>query len=61
MKTKLVNKSEIKNGDTLIVNGELRTVDKQSIVRDEFLGLLLFADSYCLGYLKVELVVDVKF
>ena len=61
MKTKLVHKSEIKIGDTVIHNGELRTVDKQSISRDEFMGLLLFGDSYHMGCKMVELVEEVKF
>lgn len=61
MKTKLVHKSEIKNGDTVIHNGELKTVGKESITNDEFMGLLLFGDSYHLGYKMVELVEEVKF
>jgi len=61
MKTKLVHKSEIKIGDTVIHNGELRTVGEESISRDEFMGLLLFGDSYRLGCKMVELVEEVKF
>ena len=61
MKTKLVHKLEIKNGDTVIHNGELKTVGKESITNDEFMGLLLFGDSYRLGYKMVELVEEVKF
>ncbi|APC44949.1 hypothetical protein SH6_0080 [Shigella phage SH6] len=61
MKTKLVHKSEIKIGDTVVHNGELRTVGKESITKDEFMGLLLFGDSYRLGCKKVELVEEVKF
>lgn len=61
MKTKLVHKSEIKIGDTVIHNGELETVGKESITNDEFMGLLLFGDCYRLGYKMVELVEDVKF
>lgn len=61
MKTKLVHKSEIKIGDTVIHKGELKTVGNESITNDEFMGLLLFGDSYRLGYKMVELVEDVKF
>ena len=61
MKTKLVHKSEIKIGDTVIHNGELRTVGKESITKDEFMGLLLFGDSYRMGCKFVELVEEVKF
>ena len=56
-----MHKSEIKNGDTVIHNGELKTVGKESITNDEFMGLLLFGDSYRLGYKMVELVEEVKF
>ena len=56
MKTKLVHKSEIKIGDTVIHNGELITVGKESISHDEFMGILLFGDSYRLGYKMVEIV-----
>lgn len=61
MKTKLVHKSEIKIGDTVVHNGELRTVGKESITKDEFMGLLLFGDSYRMGCKMVELVEEVKF
>lgn len=61
MKTKLVHKSEIKIGDTVIHNGELRTVGKESITKDEFMGLLLFGDSCRLGCKMVEIVEEVKF
>lgn len=56
MKTKLVHKSEVKIGDTVIHNGDLRTVGKETFGRDEFMGLTLWGDSYMLGYQKVEVV-----
>lgn len=61
MQTKMVHKSEIKIGDTVIHNGELRTVGKETFGNDSFMGLTLWGDSYRLGYQKVELVTNVRF
>ena len=61
MKIKMVHKSEIKVGDTVIHNGEVRTVGKETLGSDEFMGLLLWGDSYRLGNQNVKLVTEVKF
>ena len=61
MKTKMIHKSEVKIGDTVIHNGELRTVGKETFGGDEFMGLTLWGDSYRCGYKMVELVEEVKF
>lgn len=61
MKTKMIHKTEVKIGDTVIHNGELKTVGKETFGSDEFMGLLLWGDSYRCGYKKVELVEEVKF
>lgn len=61
MKTKMVHKSEVKIGDTVIHNGEMKTVGVETFGKDEFMGLLLWCDSYRLGYKMVELVEEVKF
>ena len=58
MKTEMVNKREIKIGDTVVHNGELRTVCKRAFSIDEFMGLLLWGDSYRLGYKLVERVTE---
>ena len=58
MKTEMVNKHEIKNGDTVVHNGELRTVCKRAFSNDDFMGLLLWGDSYRLGYKPVERVTE---
>lgn len=59
MKITMKHKSEIKIGDTIMHNGELRTICKRAFSHDEFMGLLIFGDSYRLGYQLVE-VVDLK-
>ena len=51
-----VHISEITVGDTVMHNRELRTVTRLSFGSDEFLGLLLFGDSYNLGHKKVKRV-----
>lgn len=61
MKTKMVHKSEIRVGDTVLHNGELRTVGKEAFGNDEFMGLTLWGDSYRCGYKMVEVVNEVKF
>lgn len=58
MKTEMVNKHEIKIGDTVVHNGELRTVCKRTFSNDDFMGLLLWGDSYHLGYKPVERVTE---
>lgn len=61
MKTKMVHKSEVKIGDTVIHRGYLRTVNSNTFSKDEFMGLLLWGDSYRLGQEMVEVIIDVKF
>lgn len=58
MKTEMVDKHEIKIGDTVVHNGVLRTVCKRAFSIDEFMGLLLWGDSYRLGYKLVERVTE---
>lgn len=58
MKTEMVDKHEIKIGDTVVHNGGLRTVCKRAFSIDEFMGLLLWGDSYRLGYRLVERVTE---
>lgn len=46
----------IRAGDTVLHNGELRTVCNSDIKRGGFMGASLFGDSYRLGTLPVQLV-----
>ncbi len=53
---KLTHISEIKAGDTVMIDGKMRTVCRNNIKRD-FDGLKLFGDSFRLGSKAVEKVV----
>ena len=48
--------SEIKQGDTVMIDGEMRTVGKNNI-KSGFMGITLFGDSYRLGSQPVQKVV----
>lgn len=45
----------IRSGDTVLHNGELRTVCNSDIKRGGFMGTTLFGDSYRLGNAPVQL------
>lgn len=45
----------IRPGDTVLHNGELRTVCKSDIKSGGFMGVTLFGDSYRLGTVPVHL------
>lgn len=45
----------IRPGDTVLHNGELRTVCKSDIKRGGFMGSTLFGDSYRSGTVPVQL------
>ncbi|MBX8556999.1 hypothetical protein K5D56_25470 [Pseudomonas cichorii] len=45
----------IRAGNTVLHNGELRTVCKSDIKRGGFMGTTLFGDSYRLGAMPVQL------
>jgi hypothetical protein len=45
----------IRPGDTVLYNGELRTVCKLDIKGGGFMGATLFGDSYRLGTVPVQL------
>jgi hypothetical protein len=59
MKAKLapVHISQIAVGDTVEHGGHLRTVNKNHIGRDSFMGISLFGDCYKSGYKPVNKVV----
>ncbi len=56
MTTKQVHISLIRQGDTVIHNGETKTVSGTDIKTGEGLGTRIFGDSYHLGYKQVTLV-----
>ena len=58
--TENVNISEIRGGDTIIHNGEMKTVSLNNIKRDSFIGKTLFGDSYHSGHKKVVKVNFIK-
>ena len=59
--TVLVHIAELKPGDTVIHNGEIKTVCKSDLKYDTFMGHTLFGDSYQLGDIKVQKVVYQRF
>lgn len=48
--------SEVKAGDTILHNGEIKTVSGNNIKGNPFIGKTLFGDSYNLGYKQVQMV-----
>lgn len=48
--------SEVKTGDTILHNGEVKTVSGNNIKCNPFIGKTLFGDSYNLGYKQVQMV-----
>jgi len=51
-----VNINDIVPGDTIIHNGELRTVCACDIKSDSFMGTTIFGDSYAMGRKSVTKV-----
>ena len=45
-----VHISEIRVGDTILHNNEVKTVSGNNIKYNSFMGITLFGDSYNLGY-----------
>lgn len=57
----LVDKEDIKIGDTILCDDEkIRTVCKNNIKRG-FTGLCIFGNPYKLGHEKVKKVINLKF
>lgn len=56
METKEVHISKIKVGDVIVHNGEVKTVNKEYLKYDSFLGHRVFGDGYCCGSKPVILV-----
>lgn len=53
----LTHISNIQVGDIVEINGELKTVGKNALVYDPFMGFMLWGDSYMLGQVPVRKVV----
>jgi len=51
-----VHISEIKAGDTVILNGQIKTVNEPNIGRCSLLGTTLWGDSYHSGSILIERV-----
>lgn len=50
-----VHISEIRPGDTILhIDGNIRTVCRSNIRRDNFMGITLFGDTYQLGTIPVK-------
>ncbi len=52
--------SKVRVGDTILHNGEVKTVSGNNIKRSEFMGITLFGDSYSLGYKLVTRINIIK-
>lgn len=52
--------SNINVGDTIMHNGEIKTISGNNLKRDSFMGTSLFGDSYNLGHKLVELITFTK-
>lgn len=53
IKKELVHISQIRIGDTVEIDGNLKTVGRHNLKNDVFMGRTLFGDSYRLGRLPV--------
>lgn len=49
--------NDIRVGDTVIFDGEMRTVGPDNLKHDSFMGVTLFGDSYQLGLQSVSKVI----
>jgi hypothetical protein len=56
-KVVLTHINNIEVGDTVEIDGELKTVGKDDIKSDSFLGRTLFGDCFSLGYEPVRKVI----
>jgi hypothetical protein len=58
--TKQVDILDIKVGDTILHDGQMKTVGRENI-KSGFMGRTLFGDSYNLGYKKVTFVMITRY
>ena len=54
--TEGVHISTIRIGDTVEIDGELKTVGKSNVKQDSFIGVTLFGDSFRSGSVQVKKV-----
>ena len=53
-----VHISEIRPGDTILhADGKIRTVCRNNVRRDSFMGISLFGDTYQLGTIPVKKII----
>jgi hypothetical protein len=57
---KQVHISTIKSSDTILHNGEVKTVSGNNIKHCSFMGTTLFGDSYMLGHKLVTKIIDIN-
>ncbi len=57
---KQVHISTITGGDTILHNGEIKTISENNIKHCGFMGKTIFGDSYNLGYKLVTKIIDKK-
>ena len=55
-----VHKNDIKAGDTILHDDNIKTVTSTNIKYSEFMGTSIFGDSYNLGYKLVKKVIFIK-
>lgn len=53
--------TDIKPGNTVLHNGQACTVSASNLSRGDFMGALLFGDSYSLGNKPVIVITNVRF
>ena len=51
------NIRDIRPGDTVIIDGVMKTVCRNNIKRDPFLGVTLFGDSFNMGRTQIKKVI----
>jgi len=56
---KKININDVRAGDTVVINGVLKTVCSKDISHS-FMGVNLFGDSYRLGTLPVNVAINLK-
>lgn len=59
MKTETVSTSDIVSGDTVVINGEMKTVSSRDI-KNGFMGTTIFGDPFVLQGRKIERVLFTK-
>ena len=61
MKTEKVHISKITVGDTVMHNGQMRTVCRRTFNCNDFVGQMMWGDSYNMGKILVERIIFDRF